>query len=318
MHTVVVLALPDVIAFDLATPIEVFGRARLPDGRPAYRVVVCGAEATVHAGPLRISTDAGLEELARADTIIVPGRNQADARTPAPVLDALRAAAAEGTRIASICVGAFTLAEAGLLDGHRATTHWLATDALARRYPAVRVDPEVLYVDSGSILTSAGAAAGLDLCLHLVRRDHGVAVAAHASRIAVAPLHRTGGQAQFIVRNSPGHATATLENVLIWIEENAHRALALADIAEAAHTSIRTLNRRFHAETGQSPMEWVTGVRVRHAQELLETTGHGIERIARQVGFSSPSNFRVHFRRLVGVTPQDYRSTFSGTTAAIA
>ncbi|OAA21883.1 transcriptional regulator containing an amidase domain and an AraC-type DNA-binding HTH domain [Frankia sp. EI5c] len=312
MHTIAVLALPDVIAFDLATPVEIFGRARLPDGRPAYRVVVCGAESTVDAGPLRFSVNAGLAEFRRADTIVVPGRNRPEVPTGAPVIDALRAAAGEGTRIASLCVGAFTLAEAGLLDGHRATTHWLAADDLARRYPAVRVDADVLYIDNGLVLTSAGAAAGLDLCLHMIRRDHGVAVAADAARIAVAPLHRSGGQAQFIVRNSPGHPTATLENVLAWIEHNAHRDLALADIATAAHTSVRTLNRRFHAETGQSPMEWVTGVRLRHAQELLETTDHGIERIARQVGFTSVSNFRTHFRRLVGVTPHEYRATFTG------
>lgn len=310
MHTVAVLALPDVIAFDLATPVEVFGRARLPDGRQAYRVVVCGAEPVVPAGPMRIQVDAGLEQLPRADTIVVPGRNDIAAPAPPEILDALRTAAAAGTRIASICVGALTLAEAGLLDGLRATTHWLAADELARRHPAVEVDRDVLYVDTGNILTSAGAAAGLDLCLHLVRRDHGVAVAADAARVAVTPLHRTGGQAPFIVRNPPRYATATLERVLAWIEENAHRDLALADLARAACTSVRTLTRRFHAETGQSPMEWVTGVRVRHAQELLETTDHGVERIARQVGFAGPANFRAHFRRLVGVTPRDYRSTF--------
>ncbi|CUU59736.1 Transcriptional regulator GlxA family, contains an amidase domain and an AraC-type DNA-binding HTH domain [Parafrankia irregularis] len=316
MHTVAVLALPDVIAFDLATPVELFGRARRPDGRPAYRVVVCGAEPMVDAGPVRLAVGAGLDELHRADTIVVPGRNHPEEPTPAPVLDALRAAAKEGTRIASICVGAFTLAETGLLDGLRATTHWLAADALAGRHPAVRVDANALYIDNGAVATSAGAAAGLDLCLHLVHRDHGVAVAADAARIAVAPLHRTGGQAQFIVRNPPRYATATLENVLAWIEENAHLDLTLADLATAAHTSVRTLNRRFHTETGQSPMEWVTGVRVRHAQELLETTDHGVERIARHVGFPSASNFRAHFRRLAGVTPHEYRSTFTGTAAA--
>ncbi|MFF2085987.1 GlxA family transcriptional regulator [Nocardia sp. NPDC058176] len=316
MHTIAVVALPDVIAFDLATPIEVFGRARLPDGRPAYRVVVCGSAPTVDAGPLRISTDAGLDELDRADTIIVPGRNQPHLPTPPEVLAALRRAATEGIRIASICVGAFTLAEAGLLDGLRATTHWRAAEALARQYPAVRVDADVLYLDNGAVLTSAGATAGVDLCLHLVRRDHGAAVAADASRIAVAPLHRGGGQSQFIVRNPPTYATDSLADVLVWIEENAHRDLSLADLATAAHTSVRTLNRRFHAETGQSPMEWVTGVRIRHAQELLETTEHGVERIARHVGFTSPSSFRVHFRRLLGVTPNDYRATFTGTDQA--
>jgi transcriptional regulator GlxA family with amidase domain len=204
MHTVAVLALPDVIAFDLATPIEVFGRARLPDGRGAYRVVVCGAAPTVAAGPLRISVDSGLDETLRADTIIVPGRNDITWPTPTPILDTLRAAAAAGTRIASICVGAFTLAEAGLLDGRRATTHWLAADAFAARFPKVQVDPDVLYVDGGDVLTSAGAAAGLDLCLHLVRRDHGVAVAADASRLAVSPATHRATPPRPSRRCSPG------------------------------------------------------------------------------------------------------------------
>lgn len=311
-----IVALPDTIVFDLATPIETFGRARLPDGRPAYRVVVCGTAPVVEAGPLRLGVDAGLEALERADTVVVPGRIHPEDATPAPALDALRAAAADGTRIASICVGAFTLAEAGLLDGLRATTHWLAADTLAKRYPSVEVDAESLYIDNGQILTSAGAAAGLDLCLHLVRRDHGVAVAADTSRLSVAPLHRDGGQAQFILRNPPTFRSATLEPVLLWIEENAHSDLALADIAAAARTSVRTLNRRFHDETGQSPMQWLGGVRIRHAQELLETTDYGVERIARQVGFPSPSNFRALFRRVTGVTPHAYRTTFRGRALA--
>jgi transcriptional regulator GlxA family with amidase domain len=264
VHTVVVLALPDTIVFDLATPIETFGRARLPDGRPAYRVIVCATEPVVDAGPLRLGVDAGLEALERADTVVVPGRTRPEEETPAPALDALRAAAQDGTRIASICVGAFTLAEAGLLDGLRATTHWLAADTLAKRYPSVEVDAESLYVDNGQIVTSAGAAAGLDLCLHLVRHDHGVAVAADTSRLSVAPLHRDGGQAQFILRNPPTFKSATLEPVLMWIEENAHSDLALTDIAAAARMSIRTLNRWFHQETGQSPGQWLGGVRVRH------------------------------------------------------
>lgn len=310
MHTVVVVALPDTIVFDLATPIETFGRARLPDGRPAYRVIVCGTEPVVEAGPLRLGVDAGLEALERADTIVVPGRNHPELPTSEPVLAALRAAAEDGTRIASICVGAFTLAEAGLLDGLRATTHWRAANTLAKRYPAIDVDPQSLYIDNGQILTSAGAAAGLDLCLHLVRRDHGVAVAADTSRLSVAPLHRDGGPAQFILRNPPTFKTATLEPVLMWVEENAHSDLTLANIAEAARTGVRTLNRRFHDETGQSPMQWLGGVRIRHAQELLETTDYGVERIARQVGFPTPSNFRALFRRATGVTPHAYRTTF--------
>jgi len=181
---------------------------------------------------------------------------------------------------------------------------------LARRHPRVQVDPQVLYVDNGQILTSAGASAGLDLCLHMIRRDHGTAVAADASRLAVAPLHRHGGQAQFIVHNPPALAAATLEPVLAWIEEHAHQNLGLADLAAAARMSVRSLHRRFHAETGQSPIEWLTRVRIRHAQELLETTDHGIETIARRVGFASATTFRTQFRRLAGVNPRSYRATF--------
>lgn len=313
MHTVAVLALPDVIAFDLATAVEIFGRARVPDGLPAYRVIVCGTAPEVDAGPLRIGTDASLEALEGADTVIVPGRNHIAVPAEVEVIAALKRAAASGARIASICVGAFTLAQAGLLDGLRATTHWRASELLAEEYPNVQVDPSVLYVDNGRILTSAGAAAGLDLCLHMVRRDHGAAVAADVSRISVAPLHRSGGQAQYIVRNPPTYDVARLEDTLIWIEANAHRNLTLADIAAAARLSVRTLNRRFHSETGQSPMEWLTGVRIRHAQELLETTDHAVERIATQVGFTNPSSFRTHFARLVGTNPRDYRATFSST-----
>ncbi|WP_226354113.1 GlxA family transcriptional regulator [Pseudonocardia sp. ICBG601] len=310
MYTVVVLALEDVIAFDLATPVETLGRVRLPDGRPGYRVVVAGPEPEVGAGPLRIGVGAGLDEVRRADLVVVPGRNDTSAPTPPAVVEALRAAAAAGTRLASICVGAFTLAEAGLLDGLRATTHWLAAEELARRHPAVHVDADMLFTDNGQVLTSAGASAGLDLCLHIVERDHGVAVAADAARLAVAPLQRSGGQGQFVLRNRPTHRTATLEATLAWIEEHAHRPLTLADIAAAAGTSNRTLTRRFHAETGQSPIQWLTGVRVRHAQELLELTDHTVDRIAAQVGFPSPSNFRARFVQTVGANPGAYRRTF--------
>jgi transcriptional regulator GlxA family with amidase domain len=310
VQTVVVIAVHDTIAFDLATPIEVFGRVRLPNGRPGYRVLVAGVEPVVDAGPLRIAVDAGLEALARADLVMVPGRNDPTVPTPPEVLDALNAAVSRGSRVASICVGAFTLAEAGLLDGRPATTHWLASDLLARRHPAVHVDPDVLYTDSGPVLTSAGASAGLDLCLHIVQRDYGVAVAADAARLSVTPLQRTGGQGQYILRNRPTDQTATLERVLLWIEANAHRDLALADIAAAAGTSVRTLSRRFHAETGQSPIQWLGGVRIRQAQELLETTDHTIDRVAAQTGFGSTGNFRAQFVRTVGVTPGVYRRTF--------
>jgi transcriptional regulator GlxA family with amidase domain len=315
MHTVAVVALPDVIAFDLTTAVEVFGRVRLPSGGPGYRVLVCGTEAVLSAGPFRIATDHGIGELAGADTIVVPGRNNVSAGTSDDaLLAALRSAYAAGTRIASICSGAFTLAVAGLLDGKRATTHWLAADLFRATFPAVILDPDVLYVDEGQVLTSAGASAGMDLCLHMVAQDYGAAVAADAARLAVAPLHRSGGQAQFILRNTaPAKHIAErteLDDVLAWIEQEVHRELTLRDIASRAAMSVRTLNRRFQAETGQTPMQWVTGVRVRHAQQLLESTAHGVEKIGRDVGFSSPANFREQFRRLTGVAPQSYRNTF--------
>jgi transcriptional regulator GlxA family with amidase domain len=314
VHTVAVVALPDVIAFDLATAVEVFGRVTLPSAGPGYRVLVCGTDPVVTAGPLRIATDHGVDALATADTIVVPGQDNAAAETPEALLVALRSAYDGGTRIASICTGAFTLAAAGLLDGKRATTHWLAAEVFRAMYPTVDLDPDVLYVDEGQVLTSAGASAGLDLCLHMVASDYGAAVAADAARLAVAPLHRSGGQAQFILRNTaPAKRIAErteLDEVLAWIEHEAHRDLTLRDIADRAAMSIRTLNRRFQAETGQTPMQWVTGVRVRHAQQLLESTVHGVEKIGRDVGFSSAANFREQFRRLTGVAPQSYRNTF--------
>ncbi|MYW90914.1 helix-turn-helix domain-containing protein [Amycolatopsis rubida] len=310
MYTTVVLALPDAIPFDLATPIETFGRVRLPDGRPGYRTLVAGPERDIEAGPLRLTVDDDLDALQRADLIVVPGRENPLAPAPPAVLAALRTAADRGTRIASICVGAFTLAEAALLDGLDATTHWLAADEFKRKYPAVQVNPDVLYTDNGKILTSAGAVAGIDLCLHIVRNDYGTVVAADAARLAVAPLHRPGGQAQYIVRNRAPSRPTTLDQVLPWIEDNAYRGLALADIAAAAGLSVRTLTRRFKDETGQSPLQWVAGVRIRQAQELLETTDHTVDRIAAQTGFPTTSNFRSQFGQVVGVTPGAYRKVF--------
>jgi transcriptional regulator GlxA family with amidase domain len=314
MHVVAVLALPDTIAFDLATAVEAFGRVQLPSGAPGYRVVVCGSQPEVTAGPLRIATDHGLEALADADTIVVPGRNDPTVDTSQEVLSALTAAHARGVRIASICSGAITLAATGLLDGKRATTHWIATEYFRARFPAVDLDPDVLYVDEGQVLTSAGASAGLDLCLHMIARDYGATVAADAARLAVAPLHRSGGQAQFIIRNQAAvkHIAerTELDDVLAWIEQEAHRDVTLHDIAARAAVSVRTLNRRFQSETGQTPMQWLTGVRVRHAQQLLESTAYGVERIGREVGFTSPANFREQFRRLTGVAPVNYRNTF--------
>ncbi|MGX7670826.1 GlxA family transcriptional regulator [Plantactinospora sp. DSM 117369] len=315
MHTVAVLALDRAIPFDLSTPIEVFTRTRLPDGRPAYRVRVCGATPAVDAGAFTLQPPWGLDALTDADTIILPGCADPTAPVPDEVLDALRQAAANGTRIASICAGAFILAATGLLDGLRATTHWLATSLLADRYPAIDVDPDVLYVDNGQLLTSAGAAAGLDLCLHLIRRDHGSAVAADAARLSVMPLEREGGQAQFIVHDQPPTPRgSTLEPVLRWMQDNAAKDLTLDDIATHAGMSTRTLNRRFREQTGTTPLQWLLRIRIRQAQYLLEATDHPIDRIAAQVGFGSPTAFRDRFKRIAGTSPHAYRAAFQKPT----
>ncbi|MGV9347846.1 GlxA family transcriptional regulator [Streptomyces spiralis] len=312
MHTVAVLALDQVIPFDLSTPIEVFSRTRLPDGRPGYQIRVCAECDEIDAGALTLRAPWGLDGLQDADTIIVPGVSDPMAPLPAVVRDALRSAAADGTRIASICTGTFPLAATGLLDGLRVTTHWRAAGLLAATHPDLNVDPDVLYVDNGQFLTSAGAAAGMDLCLHMIRRDYGSAVAADAARLSVMPLEREGGQAQFIINDhTPTPRGSELEVLLDWLRENLARDLTLADIAGQAGTSTRTLIRRFRDQTGTTPLQWLHRARIRQAQHLLETTEHSVERIGGQVGFGSPTAFRDRFRRTVGVSPQTYRRTFS-------
>ncbi|NKY87325.1 GlxA family transcriptional regulator [Nocardia veterana] len=312
MHTVAVLALPQVVSFDLATPVEAFTRTRLPDGRPGYRVRVCAEHPEVDAGVFTLRAPWGLAGLEGADTVVVPGTADPAAAISPAVRDALRGAAARGTRIASICTGTFTLAATGLLDGLRATTHWIAAAQLAAAYPEIEVDPDVLYVDNGRILTSAGAAAGLDLCLHMIRRDYGSAVAADTARLSVMPLEREGGQAQFIVHGYPPTPRGSvLEPVLGWLENHLDTELTLDDIAAQAGVSTRTLIRRFREHTGTTPLQWLHRARIRRAQHLLESTGHSIERIAAQVGFGSPTAFRERFKRTTGVTPHAYRRSFS-------
>ncbi|MFJ4868832.1 GlxA family transcriptional regulator [Streptomyces sp. NPDC088757] len=311
MHTVAVLALDRVIPFDLSTPIEVFSRTRLPDGRPGYQVRVCAERDEVDAGAFALRAPWSLEGLRGADTVVVPGVADPTAPLSSAVRDALRSAAAEGTRIASICVGTFPLAATGLLDGLRVTTHWQVAGLLAALHPEVDVDPDVLYVDNGRFLTSAGAAAGLDLCLHMIRRDYGSAVAADAARLSVMPLEREGGQAQFIVHDhTPTPRGSELEALLAWLRENLARDLTLADIAARSGTSTRTLIRRFRDQTGTTPLQWLHRARIRRAQHLLETTKHSVERIGAQVGFGSPTTFRDRFKRTTGVSPQTYRRTF--------
>ncbi|MFH8336443.1 GlxA family transcriptional regulator [Streptomyces sp. AM6-12] len=312
MHTVAVLALDQVIPFDLSTPIEVFSRTRLPDGGPGYQVRVCAEDPEIDAGAFVVRAPWGLEGLRDAETIFVPGVTDPTAPLSPAVRDALRSAAAVGTRIASICAGTFPLAATGLLDGLRATTHWCAAELLAAMYPAVDVDPEVLYVDNGQFLTSAGAAAGMDLCLHMIRRDYGSAVAADAARLSVMPLEREGGQAQFIAYDhAPTPHGSELEALLGWLRENLARDLTLADIAERAGTSTRTLIRHFNDQIGTTPLQWLHRARIRQAQHLLETTKHSVEHIGGQVGFGSPTAFRDRFKRTTGVSPQTYRRTFS-------
>ncbi|MCM4078686.1 GlxA family transcriptional regulator [Paractinoplanes hotanensis] len=311
MHRLAVLALDNVVAFDLATPLEVFGRVRLADGSRPYDVRVCAPQPEVSAQAFTVRAEHGLEALEPAGTIVLPGCHDATQPVPEEVLTALRAAASRGARIASICAGAFVLAATGLLDGRRATTHWLGAAQFRAMFPAVELDPGVLYVDEGQFLTSAGAAAGLDLCLHLLRRDHGSALAAQAARLSVMPLEREGGQAQFIVpQQPPAPRGSELEPLLRWLDDNAAHDLTLEAIAGRAGMSTRTLNRRFREQIGTTPLQWLHRARIRRAQHLLETTAHPVDRIGSQVGFGSPTAFRDRFKRVVGTSPHSYRRSF--------
>ncbi len=317
MHVVAVLALDGVVAFDLAVPGQVFGTSTTDRDVPLYETRVCGlpggAATSATGGRMRVEPPFGLDALATADTIVVPGHDQPydhPAEHPPEVLDALRDAAERGTRIASICVGAFVLAAAGLLDGRRATTHWMYAHRLARLHPRVEVDASVLYVDDGQVLTSAGVAAGIDLCLHVVRRDHGAATAARTARRIIMPPQRDGGQAQFIRHEDPPDGDTALQPTLAWLEANLNRPLTLDDIARHASVSVRTLTRRFREQAGTTPQRWLSRARVHRAQQLLESTDLPVERVAAESGFGSPVTLRAHFARRVGASPQSYRAAF--------
>jgi transcriptional regulator GlxA family with amidase domain len=261
---------------------------------------------------LELVLEHGLESLADADTVVVTGPVRPDEPQLPEVLDAVRAAAEEGTRIASICAGTFTLAAAGLLDGKRATTHWSIADELARQYPRVHVDPNVLFVDEGQVLTSAGSAAGMDLCLHLVRKDFGVRAANAVARELVAAPYRSGGQVQYIPRDRTEEGGDLYARTRQWALEHLAEDLTLADLASHAGVSVRTFSRRFTEDTGRSPMKWLMRARVDTARELLETTDLGVDRIADLVGLGSGTNLRLHFRRILDTTPGQYRRTFTG------
>ena len=309
---VAVVAFDGVVLGDLATPCEVFGRVRNPEGRSAYEVRICSVGREVRSEHVTLKAPWRLSSVRRADTVIVPGIDPLDRPLPEELLRALRCAVDRGARVASICSGAFVLAQTGALDGLKATTHWRAAQELARRYPAIEVNPDVLYVDNGNVLTSAGAAAGLDLCLHLVRRDLGAEIAANTARTAVMPLERSGGQAQFIVHNPPAMADNTaIAPLLIWIEQSLSKELSLPMIARRAAMSTRTLSRRFREQAGTTPAQWVAAARVRRAQRLLETTGLSVEEVATEVGFRSACVLRQHFGGIVGTNPLAYRRTFS-------
>ena len=310
MHRLVVLALHGVIPFDLSIPTLVFGLARLEDGRPAYDVIVCGEAARVRARPFDIHVPTGLDALAQADTIVVAGVDDVSRPVPARVLKAIQAAWERGTRVVSICSGTFVLAATGLLDGRRATTHWIGASQLAERHPAVVVDPNVLFVDEGRIVTSAGAAAGLDMCLHLVRRDHGHAVAAATARLAVAPLDRDGGQAQFIHHEPPG-SEGSLNRLLEWMGQHCAEALSIGALAARAGMTERTFARKFREQTGTTPLQWLLAARIRSARELLETSSRSVEDIGTATGFESAASFRARFNRTVGVAPAVYRRRFN-------
>ena len=314
MHRVAIPVTDRMPVFELAVPCEVFGRER--EDLPAhwwYDLRLCAGQPGVvrTAEGLRLDTPYGLDDLVSADTVIVPACQDVQDDPPAELLEALRQARARGARIASICTGAFTLAAAGLLDGRRATTHWMHAAEFSRRWPGIELDPDVLYTDEGSILTSAGTAAGLDLCLHLVRRDHGARIANILARRMVMPPHREGGQAQYIDRGLPDLDAVGLGPVLDWARaELAHRQITVVDLARRAAMSTRTFARQFHAATGTTPLQWLLAERVRRAQELLESSDGTIDRIAAECGFGSAQRLRHHFVRAHQITPHEYRRVF--------
>ncbi len=310
---VVALAYDGLCAFEFSCAAEVFGLSRPEYGSRWYRFETCSASGRKIAGQygMNMSVDGGLDRLAMAGTVIVPGWQGIDVPVPERTLDALRKAHARGARLMSICSGSFVLAATGLLDGKRATTHWRYADALQRRYPRVQVDADVLYIDEGNLLTSAGSAAGLDLCLHLVRRDYGPVIANQVARRLVIAPHREGGQAQFIEAPVASTGRNSLSSLLDTLSRRLDEPLRIADLAQWAAMSERTFLRRFQAATGVTPAEWMTRMRLDRARGLLESTGLSIEQIAGQTGLGSATTMRHHFRNRVGLSPAEYRKRFS-------
>jgi transcriptional regulator GlxA family with amidase domain len=308
-HHIAVLALDAVLAMEVGMPFQIF----TAHGDLGYTLTLCSERPgpVLTTGGYPVVAQAGLEALETADTVVVPAYRPHDRAVPETVLEAVRRAHARGARVVSICAGAFLLAEAGLLDGRRATTHWLHTAELARRFPRVDVDPDVLFVDEGSVVTSAGVASGIDVCLHVLRRDRGATVANRIARAIVAPPHRDGGQAQFIARPVEPDRPGSLAATRAWALERLAEPLTVTDLARHACTSERTFARAFVAETGTTPLRWLVTARLDRARELLETTGWGLDRVADASGLGTATNLRIHLRRAVGVSPSEYRRTFA-------
>ncbi|MFB9233934.1 helix-turn-helix domain-containing protein [Plantactinospora siamensis] len=315
-HRVAVLALPHVVGLDLGTPAQVFHCARDADGTELYAVRTCtpGGTAVRSSAGYGVLPDHGLELLAEADTVIVPGIHDGppltDGTVEPAVRRALRDAYDRGARIVSICTGAFVLAAAGLLDGRPATTHWGYAGRFRRLHPEVRLDPDVLFVDDGRVLTSAGVAAGIDLCLHLVRTDHGSEIANVAARRCVVPPWRDGGQAQFIDRPVPRTPDTSTSPAREWAGRHLHEPITLSQLAARASMSVRTFTRRFRSETGLSPAQWLLQQRTEHARLLLETTDLAVDQVARRSGFGTAAALRQRLHQRVGVSPSAYRRTF--------
>jgi transcriptional regulator GlxA family with amidase domain len=314
-HSIAVLALDHVVAFDLGVPSQVFGASRDDQEQRLYRVRVCAPAGPVTSmAGFTVTTGYDLSETTRADTIVIPGVGDGptvtDGTLDPAVAEALHAAHRRGARIVSVCTGASVLAAAGLLDGRPAASHWSWARRLTRLYPQVRWDFDTLFCDDGDILTSAGVGAGVDLCLHIVRSDHGSAVANRAARRCVVPPWRDGGQAQFIERPMPAGAGSGTEATRAWALERLADPVSLEDMAGHARMSVRTFTRRFRDETGLSPARWLLRQRVDHARALLESTDLAVDVVARRSGLGSAAALRQHLQATIGVAPSAYRRTF--------
>jgi AraC family transcriptional activator FtrA len=319
MHIVAAVVDQGALTFDLAIPCEVFGldRSDIVDPWYEFLLVAAGDRRVRTQTGFAIETPHGLEALARADTIVIPGWSDPEDEPSSALIDALLSAHARGARLASLCTGAFVLAATGVLDDRRATTHWMYADRLRRRYPRIRVDPDVLYVADGRLMTSAGTVAGLDLCLHVVSLDHGVDVAAAVARRLVMPLFRAGGQAQYVdtpIAEDPQALGALLD----WGRANLDAGIGVDDLATRGAMSARTLNRRFRAAIGMPPGEWLQRERLRLAQRLLERTDDPIEIVARRAGYDAPVTMRAQFAARLRTSPRAYRRTFRGAGATLA